>query len=324
LLLTDNAVAPVNFTYWTLFAAAPALADLDGDLNQEIVFSADDTLSIFDLGSRTSLVRTRSIGFGTVQTVRLHPYSQTPQPIVADIDNNGLAEIVTTHNGDGFIHAFHANGAVVSGFPLKVKGKLEHPCIVTDLEANGKLDLVALDNAGYIYAWELAQGSIQSQPWPEDFNNTWNNSNPLYRSIGSNGYLYETWTDARAVPFSWFETGINNDTVIVTPAAFFRDPGMRSLKSSGAGDRNYHFRGPHTKDLKNYTVSGTLKFDSSASEFGMNFYSQWPASPKKYSIIRKTDRLAYLYYYNRTSATLLGVLNAATTGNDSLKKIDCW
>ena len=312
----------VSFSNWTLFAGAPAMADLDGDSDKEIIFAGDDTIYVFNVTSSDTLQLTNAIPYGTVPAQRLHPYDYYSQPIIADIDHDDSLEILTTHERDGKIWAFELDGSVCEGYPLKVRGKVQNAINVTDLEGDGIIDLVANDNAGYIYAWSLDTGAIYSQPWPAEYNNAWQTGYAGYRPAGTNGHLFEMWDGEKVKPYAWVESDTGNSTDTVTYGAFERDESKYILKTDDANDRNYHFNGPRMSDVNFYTVKGKIKFDSSNAEFGINFYSQWPDEAKKYSIIRESDGLAYLYYIDGSTYTALDTLD--TSSNDLISSTGDW
>jgi hypothetical protein len=71
---------------------------------------------------------------------------------VADIDNNGVADILFTSNlfavesGNGFIHAFATDGSgELDGFPILVRGSsYMNSALLGDINLDGNLDMVTL------------------------------------------------------------------------------------------------------------------------------------------------------------------------------------
>jgi len=207
----------------------------------------------------------------------------------------------------------------MASFPLKTQGRVSEGCAIADLEGDGKLDLVAVDEGGYFYAWDLAQGSIYKQPWPMEYGNNWNTANSGYKSGGNVGHLYEDWASERNKPFKWLETDTNNSLTEVSSSVFSRDNG--TLKTNSSNKRNYTFTGPNMSGLKNYTVKGKIKFDDANAEFGINVYSQWPNDHKMYSIIKKNNKRFSLYYVHGSSYSILGEDTAAL---DTFSQTGTW
>ncbi|MBN2035651.1 MAG: hypothetical protein JW768_02800 [Chitinispirillaceae bacterium] len=234
----------------------------------------------------------------------------TPQAFVAD--SSGQKRVFVNHQGDGSIWAFDIKyvfgswqAIKVPGYPLKTQGRITEACAITDLEGDDTLDLTAVDDAGYIYAWKLGQGSVYEQPWPVQYGNNWNTSNNAYKDPGAVGYLYEDWKALRPAPSYWLESGSGNacDTVIEN-FSFSIDNG--TLVTASADANNLHFVGPSTSAWKDYTVSGKIKFDSANARFGINVYSSYADSAKKYSIIRRPDgKVEWVHYTAPGTDTVL-------------------
>jgi hypothetical protein len=131
-------------------------------------------------------------------------------------------------------------------------------------------------------------------------------------------------------PYEWLETGTGNGLTEVGTGSFVRSSADHYLITDASEDRNYHFTGPNTEQLSDYTIRGSFKFDSTDAEFGINFYSQWPDSAKKYVLMRESDGLARLYYYSgAASRTQLGSAldtcdTAGCAGNDAPIDAAIW
>ena len=304
---------PVSFSSWTLFGSTAALADLDGDGITDIAFAADDTIYLLKLSADT-IAPIRKIPFGSVAANRIGGDGYPSQALVADIDNDDSLEIITSHYGDGAIWAFNLNGTVCDRFPLKTKGRAvlgSGPvCEITDLEGDGILDLVAMDQGGYIYAWAMDSGSIYKQPWPSAYQNSWNTSFSGYRPASQIAHVYESWDTVKTKPYKWMETIANNSLHEQNDGKFVRQSG--TLRLEPGTDRNFHLVGPGLAGLKNYTVSGKFKFANSNNKFGINFYSQWPVKAEKYSLMRWSDGKMRLYYYPDSVDTAKELLQETT------------
>lgn len=214
------------------------------------------------------------------------------------------------------------------GFPLKVQGRVEKACVVTDLEGDDTLDLIACDKGGYMYAWKIGKGSIYQQPWPSEFGNSWATACKTNKPSGNVGYMYEDWKSEKVAPYSWTEYNANNSLVRAAGGNFVRDEDSGMISTSTGDKRNLFFEGPTMKAMKNYIIQGKMKFDNANAEFGVSFYGQWPDSTytsKKYSIVRKADNVMHLLYFNGTTETDISGTGWDTSAhNDSLKNVNQW
>lgn len=315
------AMSPVTFKCWTIFGSSPSIADIDKDDVDDIVIATDDSLYVLKMITQDSIVPLVKAKFGIVPANRLGGNQFTPQTLVTEF--NGQKQIYVNHQGDGGIWAFnieYSGGAwqanKVPGYPLKTRGRISEAIAITDLEGDDTLDLTAVDDAGYIYAWKLGQGSIYQQPWPMQYGNNWNTSFTGYKEAGAVGYLYEDWKAFRAAPYQWLESdqGGVNDTVSAVNTVFELNNGV--LKTDSAGGRNLHFVGPSTNNWKEYTVNGKIKFESSSARFGINVYSSYADSAKKYSIARRPDgKVEWLFYTGPNTKTTLKVSDSVLAPN---------
>ncbi len=329
------ATATIPFKMWSQWTGAPALADLDTDGREEIVFAADDTVYIFKyVQGDTTLHSLAKIPFGSFPSNRLDIYATMPQPLVTKMDSGSGYQIIVNHYGDGLVWAFNVkyNSSTGmcdwtrrQGFPLRAHGRISNACAVTDLEGDDTLDLVAMDDGGYLYAWKLGKGSIYRQPWPYDFGNVWGTGNTQYKPSGNVGYIFSDWTTNGVSPYYWGEYDVNNSTNTTGGGVFQMNPDSFWVQAGSGQDNNLFYTGPNLTGLKNYIMQGKIRFDNASAEFGINFYGQWPGTAKKYSIIRKADGLAHLYYTDTTSFMELqaGVFDS-TSRNDSLKVLNQW
>jgi hypothetical protein len=205
---------------------------------------------------------------------------------------------------------------------LKVQDRVEKACVVTDLEGDDTLDLVASDMGGYLYAWKIGKGSVYQQPWPYEYGNSWATACKTNKPSGNVGYLYEDWQSEKIAPYSWTEYDANNSTA-KTSGNFIIQTNNKVVTTSAGDKRNMFFQGPTMKAMKNYVVSGKMKFDNADAEFGVSFYGQWPDLAKKYEVRRKADNVLHLYYIEGATETELGAWDTASY-NDSLKDNNQW
>ncbi len=169
LYLGDNALNfqpgfPVNLG--APVQSPPALADIDGDGERDIVVAAGNKICAFN--------RTGVSLEGFPVTVRADQ-PITSAPVVADVDGDGHPDIVVA-TGDGVVLAVDRHGKTVRGFPL-ASGRGQQTVAVFDVASMGPMPsaaapiglAVASSDDGAVTAWTT--GSLTAagvvRPWPQ-------------------------------------------------------------------------------------------------------------------------------------------------------------
>ena len=187
---------------------SPHIADLNGDGKREIIYGDTNGLvhAIQSDGSELAgwpvklellplLDPMSHIGAGHASapafsgtTPAISPDRHSPigsAPGIGDIDGDGKPEVVVS-DWHGYVWAFHADGSVVSGFPVELMrdsadaarkggggnsgagtevedGFFASPVLV-DLDGDGKLDIVAAGMDARLYAWTGAGVAVRGFP----------------------------------------------------------------------------------------------------------------------------------------------------------------
>ncbi|MDO9067248.1 MAG: FG-GAP-like repeat-containing protein, partial [Deltaproteobacteria bacterium] len=138
--------------------ASPALGDLDGDGYLEIVTAIGTKVYAYNYNG------TLISGFPQVISESLAVQSS---PVIADVDNDGLPEIVIG-SPDGRVYAFNGDGTNAAGFPLTVGGKILSTPLLTDLDGDSSdVELAVGCDDGNLYVWSIGSPVTASRlQWP--------------------------------------------------------------------------------------------------------------------------------------------------------------
>lgn len=128
--------------------SSPALADINDDGKQEIIFGANDN-QLHALGLNGMEIDGFPVVVGDI--IR-------SSPAVDDIDGDGAPEIAVGCD-DGMMYVFESNGTVAAGFPTETGSGISSSPALADIDGDGALEIVAGSLDRGIYAWN-SDGSI--------------------------------------------------------------------------------------------------------------------------------------------------------------------
>ena len=203
--------------------SSPLIADLNGDLYNEIYFGSDDgkfyglskdgqNLDGFPFDAGYDIRSSAALGdfnsddieelvFGTSQgmlyvlnhdgTLNMNYYAPGKiwgAPAVSDLDGDSDLEIVftTENSNNGKLYAIHHNGNLVDGFPADFNEKMMVGPAIGDLEGDGVLDIVVVTWNQNIIAVS-SDGNIKNG-FPFSSNRRFN-SPPTLVDLDNNGTL---------------------------------------------------------------------------------------------------------------------------------------
>ncbi len=127
--------------------SSPALADIDGDGELEIIVGTNEgMLYVFNEDA------TRVAGFPTAAEDHIRS-----SPAVADLDGDGSLDIVVGSD-DGKLYAWNGQGEPLAGFPKLTSNDIASSPAAGDLDGDGSLEVVVGSNDRGIYAFN-ADGS---------------------------------------------------------------------------------------------------------------------------------------------------------------------
>ncbi len=154
------------------FNTSPALVDLDGDGDEEVVIGGTDQKLIAVTGaSGDTLPGFPLTVIGAINST----------PAIWDVDLDGAPEILFGTN-QGRLYAVNGDGSIVPGYPVLLAGDLRAGPVVGDIDGtNAGFECVigsatgqiwVLDRAGVVRpGWpQLARGAIYATPALHDFN----------------------------------------------------------------------------------------------------------------------------------------------------------
>ncbi|MCD6375506.1 MAG: T9SS type A sorting domain-containing protein, partial [Caldisericaceae bacterium] len=135
-----------------------ALSDMDGNGTVDIVFNTEK--QIWAINSNGTLINNFPISV-TFDT----PDQLIGTPIIADLDGEGLPEIIVgTHKGG--LLGFDARGMRLPDFPLSLGGTLTLSPGLVGWDDDQPVELLALNQEGLICVWQLDLNGAPNLIWP--------------------------------------------------------------------------------------------------------------------------------------------------------------
>ncbi len=155
------------FSSWceTGWYSSPAVADLDGDGQWEVIAS---TYSIVVLNGATGALEWRVATGHDIDEPGASDVGRTwPSIVIADVDNNGADEIITAHHG-GWVSVYTADGHFKPGWPKQPTGSELRGLSLGDLDNDDTLEIVvtAAVNSN-INTWVYEHDGSVRAGWPQ-------------------------------------------------------------------------------------------------------------------------------------------------------------
>jgi hypothetical protein len=167
--------------------ASPALADLNGDGLAEVIIPSADGYLYCWTGDGSELIDGDGNPSTTGRFAWLGDRWVYGSPAVADLDGDLSLEIVQPGK-DGNIHAFHADGTVVDGWPVNVGARSFCSPAIGDVDGDGELEIAVGSNLEQVWLLE-ADGTIMDG-WPRGlFLNGDFPPSPVLADLTDDGFL---------------------------------------------------------------------------------------------------------------------------------------
>ena len=148
-----------------LFSCEIAVGDVDNDGDLEIVANGYNVIKIWKKDG-TQLGNSITVDNSVLGKVA---------PLIADVDGDGVKDIIIGSGSSNKIYAFKSNGTSIVGFPLRTDAGsiFEESPSIADVDNNGKSDIIAAVSSasgGKIYVWET-NGSPDNIEWGSERHN---------------------------------------------------------------------------------------------------------------------------------------------------------
>lgn len=132
--------------------AAPAIGDIDGDDNLDIVIGAVGFLLVFGSDGKFEP--------GWPQETDNLAMSS---PALCDIDGNGIIDAIFVGSYEGDFYGFDSKGNRLSGFPKNIGSRMDSP-VIADIDNDNVLEVVVGSKDGNLYAWKITGQAVDGFP----------------------------------------------------------------------------------------------------------------------------------------------------------------
>jgi len=145
--------------------ASPAVYDLDGDGNKEIIAGRHSVIYVWDYTG--ALKWSAPVGENATPSIEHGSSRQYASPVVGDLDGDGKGEVAVAYSNK--VVVYNHNGTMQSGWPQSFPNSSSEirSIAAADLNGNGKKELLAVktNNGPVTIVWNI-DGTVLSG-WPQ-------------------------------------------------------------------------------------------------------------------------------------------------------------
>ena len=145
--------------------SSPAVADLDGDGQAEVVAAG---YSVFALDGATGQLEWRvAAGDDRSQTYDYNGLRTHPGIVIVDVDDDDQLEIITSHDG-GYVSVYNSYGYFEPGWPKRPTNYELYGLAAYDLDDDGQLEIiVTADVLNHVNTWVFEPDGSLRPGWPQ-------------------------------------------------------------------------------------------------------------------------------------------------------------
>jgi len=146
-------------------ACSPALADMNNDgFTDIVVASSNGRVYVFDHNGALVAPWSAASRFSTLTSS-----ATLASPVVADIDGDGVSDVVVGDETGALAALSGATGAMLPGFPIVLSAEASGTPALCDCDGDGKTEIVTSDFGGTLHVWDYDHpfSPAGPAPWPQ-------------------------------------------------------------------------------------------------------------------------------------------------------------